>query len=137
MVSRAPKCNEKASKRLPKCIQKASKSHPKGVQKPSKSIKKASKFMTIRSHWNQNSEVPMQRPAENSKEPCTPSDLTKRRVTSRCGGVASAFSIELIVPYVYHYSLKTIRGLTRTALRVSCGSPRPDLQADASAADLS
>ena len=27
------------------------------------------------------------------KEPCTPSDLTKRRVTSRCGGVASAFSI--------------------------------------------
>ena len=57
----------------------------------------------------------------------TPSELTKRRVTSRCGGVASAFSIELLVHYLYHYSLKTIRGLTRTALRVSCGSPRPDL----------
>ena len=68
---------------------------------------------------------------------CTPSDLTKRRVTSRCGGVASAFSIELIVPYHYHYSSKTIRGATRTALRVSCGNPRPDLQAAASAADLS
>ena len=31
--------------------------------------------------------------AKNCKEPCTPSDLTKRRVTSRCGGVASALSI--------------------------------------------
>ena len=31
--------------------------------------------------------------AKNCKEPCTPSDLTKRRVTPRCGGVASAFSI--------------------------------------------
>ena len=31
--------------------------------------------------------------AKNCKEPCTPSDLTKRTVTSRCGNVASAFSI--------------------------------------------
>ena len=37
----------------------------------------------------------LQRPAKTCKEPCTPSDLTKRRVTSRCGSVASAFSIVL------------------------------------------
>ena len=65
--------------------------------------------------------------AKTCKEPCIPSELTKRRITPRCGGVASAFSIELIVPYLYHYSSKTIRGPTRTALRVSCGNPRPDL----------
>ena len=29
--------------------------------------------------------------AKTCKEPCIPSELTKRRVTSRCGGVASAF----------------------------------------------
>ncbi len=35
--------------------------------------------------------------AKTCKEPCTPSELTKRRVTSRCGGVASAFSIVINV----------------------------------------
>ena len=33
--------------------------------------------------------------AKTCKEPCTPSDLTKRRVTPRCGGVVSACSIVL------------------------------------------
>ena len=46
------------SKRHPKSIQKASTMYPKGVQK-------ASKFIQIRSHWNQNSEIPMQTTAKN------------------------------------------------------------------------
>ena len=33
--------------------------------------------------------------AKNCKEPCTPSEPPKRNKTSRCGGVASAFSIRL------------------------------------------
>ena len=36
--------------------------------------------------------------AKNCKEPCTPSELPKHKITSKCGGVASAFSIVLIVP---------------------------------------
>ena len=35
----------------------------------------------------------MQRTAKTCREPCITSELTKRRVTSRYGGVASAFSI--------------------------------------------
>ena len=31
--------------------------------------------------------------AKNCKEPCIPPELPKRRITSRCGGVAYAFSI--------------------------------------------
>ena len=34
--------------------------------------------------------------AKNCKEPCTPSEPPKRTKTSRCGGVASAFSIGYI-----------------------------------------
>ena len=34
--------------------------------------------------------------AKNCKEPCTPSELPKRKKNLRCGGVASAFSI-----YIY------------------------------------
>ena len=131
-----------------------SKRHPKGIQKTSK---RCPKGVQIRSHWNKNSKIPMQRTAENHapfqsfsseqksqhmqsrrqlasglltfvsvllsdmqafsmsrctgtvhkkqlnnpnaktcKEPCTPSELTKRRVTPRCGGVASAFSINCL-----------------------------------------
>ena len=46
------------SKRHPKGTQKSPKRHPKGVQK-------ASKLIQIRSHWNQNSKIPMQRTAKN------------------------------------------------------------------------
>ena len=87
-ASQDPKNIQKASKRHPKAIQKASKSHPKGIGK-------ASKLIQIISHCNQHSKKPN---AKTCKEPCTPSDLTKRRVTSRCGGVASAFSINSTLP---------------------------------------
>ena len=60
-ASRDPKGIQKTPKgiqRHPKNIQKASKRHQKAIQKTSKLVK-------IKSHWNTNSEIPMQRTAKN------------------------------------------------------------------------
>ena len=63
------------SKRQPTCTQHAPKSHSKDIHKASKrhqtNVQKTSKLVQIKSHWNQNSEIPMQRTAKNCKEPCT------------------------------------------------------------------
>ena len=142
-IQKAPKGIQKVSKRRPKGIQKASKliqirphwntNSKIPMQRTAKNLAPYQSFPTERNHkigtvagcaahWRVHRRTSIilknhrsNPKAKNCKEPCTPSDLTKRRVTSRCGGVASAFSIELIIPYLYHYSLKTIRGPTRTA----------------------
>ena len=60
-ASRDPKGIQKGIKRHPKTPKK----HPKGIQKASKSNPKDVKLVEINSHWNTNSEIPMQRTAKN------------------------------------------------------------------------
>ena len=112
---------QKASKRHPKDVQKASKCFQIGsqwnqnyktpMQRTAKNHAPYQSFPTERNHkistvagcathWRVHRRTGIihkkhrSNPnAKTCKEPCTPSELTKRRVTSRCGGVASAFSI--------------------------------------------